>query len=134
MRATSYRNVLWILAVLAMSWIPALAQAPPSGAQAQSAVIRVTPPHPQQRQTVNFVTVHYELQNASSSAAGFLKTANPGNQTPLPQAMNPASAQSAAAVQTASVLPDSGSLLPVAGIVGFSFLLGGIVCGAIKRP
>ena len=36
-------------------------------------------------------------------------------------------------VQTASLLPE-GSILPVAGIVGFSFLIGGIVCGALKPP
>jgi hypothetical protein len=35
-------------------------------------------------------------------------------------------------VEEASVLPDSASLLPVAAVVGFSFLLGGIVCGSIK--
>lgn len=39
-------------------------------AQAQSAVIRVTSPQQNQRQTANFVTVRYELQNSTSAPAG----------------------------------------------------------------
>jgi hypothetical protein len=31
------------------------------------------------------------------------------------------------------MVPDSASLLPVAAVIGFSFLLGGIVCGTIKK-
>jgi lipoprotein-anchoring transpeptidase ErfK/SrfK len=197
----SYRNQLWIAVLLASCWIPALAQAPAGSVQAQSAVLRVTSPQSQQRQTENFVTVHYELQNPTSAPSGSPNfqvqldgqdpittatteqsftgltagqhvvtvrlvdangTAIPdsqtqvqffvvptaqnggatgtqaptaqGNQTtsPTPQAMNKDSEPSAN-VQMAGVLPE-GSLLPVAGIVGFSFLLGGIVCGALKPP
>ncbi len=47
-------------------------------------------------------------------------------------AQAPAPAVQSAVVQTVSALPDSGSLLPVAGIVGFSFLIGGIVCRMLK--
>ncbi len=197
-RVASFRNQLWIAAMLAAIWIPATAQAPASAVQAQSAVIRVTSPRPAQRQTDNFVTVHYELQNPTAAVAGspnfqvqmdgndpttttsteqsftgltagphvitvrlvdangtaipdsqtqvqfvVIPTAQnggaitqapatPGNQpaTPAPQAQNQAADGQ---VQTAAVLPD-GSLLPVAGIVGFSFLFGGIVCGALKKP
>ena len=67
MRVTSYRKQLWTLALLAVSCVSALGQAPGS--------------------------------------------------------------------QMAGVLPDANSLLPVAGVVGFSFLIGGIVCRSIKtRP
>ncbi len=199
-RVASFRNQLWIAAMLAAIWIPATAQAPASAVQAQSAVIRVTSPRPAQRQTDNFVTVHYELQNptaavgrlsqfpgaigrerphttttsteqsftgltagphvitvrlvdangtaipdsqtqvqfvviptAQNGGAITQAPATPGNQTatPAPQAQNAGCGRQQ--VQTAAVLPD-GSLLPVAGIVGFSFLFGGIVCGALKKP
>ena len=70
MRVTLYRNLLWIIALLAAGCVGAPAQAPASAAQAQSAVLRVTSPRPEQRQTDNFVTVHYELQNPTSASAG----------------------------------------------------------------
>ena len=204
MRVISYRNQIWTLALLALCCISALAQAPPPGVQAQSAVLRVTSPQPQQRQTVNFVTVHYELQNPTSASAGSPNfqvqldgndpvttttteqsftgltpgqhvitvrmvdangTAIPDSQTqvqffviptaqnggatgnqaspgsgtqttsPTPQVRNGNSVQGEDKVQEASVLPEPRNLLPVAGIVGFSFLIGGIVCRSIKtRP
>lgn len=69
-RVTLYRNLLWIIALLAAGCVAAPAQAPASAAQAQSSVLRVTSPRPEQRQTDNFVTVHYELQNPTSAPAG----------------------------------------------------------------
>lgn len=204
MRFTSYKHLLWIIALLGIACIAAPAQAPPEATQAQSSVVRVTSPRPQQQQTDNFVTVRYELQNPTSAPAGSpnfqvqmdgndpvttasteqsftgltpgqhvitvrLVDANgtsvPDSQTqvaifvvptaqnggtsgtqspagsgtqttsPTPQAMNTDPTLPGARVETAGILPDSGSLLPVAGLVGFSFLLGGIVCGAWKtRP
>jgi hypothetical protein len=202
MRVISYRNELWILALLALSCVTALAQVPASGVQAQSVVLRVMSPQPQQRQTVNFVTVHYELQNPTSASAGSPNfqvqldgndpittatteqsftgltagqhvitvrlvdangTAIPDSQTqvqffvvptaqnggitgtqapgsggqttsPTPQ-VKKGDSQGEGRVQEASILPEPGNLLPVAGIVGFSFLIGGIVCSSIKtRP
>ena len=66
MRFTSYRHLLWTMALLAVSGIAASGQAPPDAAQAQSSVL-VTSPRPQQQQTDNIVTVHYELQNPTSA-------------------------------------------------------------------
>ena len=57
MRVTSYRKQLWILALLALSCISALAHAPANVVQAQSAVHRVTSPSPPQHRIVNFVAV-----------------------------------------------------------------------------
>jgi hypothetical protein len=37
-------------------------------------------------------------------------------------------------VQQAGLFADPGSLLPVAGLVGFSFLFGGIVCALKTKP
>ena len=37
-------------------------------------------------------------------------------------------------VEEAGLVPDSRSLLPVAAIIGFSFLFGGIVCSIKPRP
>ncbi len=194
MRVTLYRNLLWIIALLAAGCVGAPAQAPASAAQAQSAVLRVTSPRPEQRQTDNFVTVHYELQNPTSASAGSpnfqvqldgndpVTTASteqsfpglaagqhvitvrmvdangtaipdsqtqvrifvtstaqnggtPGTQAPsAPQGKNTAPAQAEGRVEMAGMFPDSASLLPVAAVVGFSFLLGGIVCGWKTRP
>jgi hypothetical protein len=174
-RLTSYRNLFWIIALLAAFTATALAQAPADAAQAQSAVVRVTSPRPEQRQTDNFVTVHYELQNPTSASAGSPNfqvqldgndpvtttsteqsftgltagqhvitirmvdangTAVPDSQTQVrifvvPTAQNGGETQ----VERASIIPDSASLLPVAALLGFSCLVGGIVCGAWKtRP
>jgi hypothetical protein len=49
-----------------LSWGQPQSVAP---AQAQSAVLRVTSPQQNQRQTANFVTVRYELQNTTSAPA-----------------------------------------------------------------
>lgn len=201
MRLISYQKLLWIIALLGASCVAAAAQSPTSAAQAQSAVLRVTSPRPEQRQTDNFVTVHYELQNPTSAPAGspnyqvqldgndpiststteqsftgltpgqhvitvrmvdangtaiqdsqtqvrifVVPTAQNGgttrtpspssNQTasPTPQSKNLEPGQAEERVETASILPDSANLLPVAALVGFSFLVGGIVCGAWTRP
>jgi len=37
-------------------------------------------------------------------------------------------------VEETGLIPDSRSLLPVAAIIGFSFLFGGIVCSIKPRP
>lgn len=116
MRVISYRKQLWILALLALSCISALAHAPANVVQAQSAVHRVTSPSPPQHRIVNFVAVGQPS-------------------TPMPKDANRRPAKSEAQVQEAGVLTDPGSLLPIAGLVGFSFLIGGIVCRSIKtRP
>ena len=176
MRFTSYKHLLWTIALLAVSGIAASGRPPSDPSQAQSSVVRVTSPGPQQHQTDNFVTVHYELQNPTSAPAGSLNfqvqldgngpvttasteqsftgltagqhvitlrlvdangTAIPDSQTQVsifvgPQAVSTDPPLPGARVETASIVPDSTSLLPVAALVGFSFLLGGIVCGALK--
>ncbi len=68
MIATHFARVLLAL-VLLNGAMPIIAQ---SGAvvQAQSPVIRITAPQQHQRQTANFVTVRYELQNPTSAPAG----------------------------------------------------------------
>jgi hypothetical protein len=63
----SLRVILLLLAVSA----PSVGQVQAgSAAQAESAVIRVTAPAQNARQTANYVTVRYELQNSTSAAAG----------------------------------------------------------------
>ena len=52
--------------------------------------------------------------------------------SPAAQVQSTKAGQTGLEVEEASVIPDSASLLPVAALVGFSFLLGGIVCGSIK--
>lgn len=102
MRLSSYRKLLWIIALLTVTCIAASAQAPPGVTPTQAAVMAGAS-QPQLAQSVK------------------------------PQAKNAdARAQAANQVETAGIVPDSASLLPVAALVGFSFLLGGIVCGTIK--
>lgn len=115
MRLTSYSNLLWIIALLAALCVAALAQAPPGSTASQNAVVQRTFPTPQQPPAVN---------------GGATETLS----SPVTQA-NSNSGLAESRVETAGIFPDSASLLPVAALVGFSFLLGGIVCGTIKnRP
>lgn len=116
MRLTSYQeNILWIIMLLAIACVAAPARAPAAATQAQSAVVRVTPP---QHQRFTGGTA------AKQSPAG-----NPTSEA------NSNSVHAECHVETASIIPESGSLLPVAALVGFSCLVGGIVCGAMKtRP
>lgn len=115
MRFTSYRNLLWITALLAASGIAAPAQHFASGAN---------PPPPIQ-----------QLSNANTGGTAGQASADSAAQpaTSASAAKNPVSGQAGVPVEKASVVPDSASLLPVAALVGFSFLLGGIVCGTIKK-
>jgi len=139
-RVASYRNQLWIIALLGAFWAPATAQAPPSAAQAQSAGVRVTSLRPAERQTADFSTVKDQWQSpnlvATAQNGAVANQATTTAKKPTAPAVPDAQAGEVVdgnQVQTAGVLPD-GSLLPVAGLVGFSFLFGGIVCGALKRP
>lgn len=109
MRFTSYRNLLWITALLAASGSAALASA--------------NSPPIQQLSTVN--TGGTAAQASADSGAQATPSASP--------AKKPAPEQAGEPVEKASIVPDSASLLPVAAVVGFSFLLGGIVCGSIKK-
>jgi hypothetical protein len=109
-RLTSYRNVLWIIALLAVLCLAATAQVRSGAAPAPSATIDIASP-----------------QAGTQSPAGNQPTG------PASQATSSNSVQTEGRVDKASIIPDSGSLLPVAAVVGFSFLLGGIVCGTIKK-
>lgn len=200
MRAISH-PVLQVLLLLTLvgSWTLAQTPGTTAQAQAQSALIRITSPQQHQRQTVNYVTVHYELQNPASEQAGSpnfqvqldgnaattdqsftgitpgrhvitvrLLDANgaviPNSQTQVeftvvPTAQNGGAARSqpssGSSTQTSSLAPHAGggsvaqdsqqieeaaivadlhSLLPVAGIVAFSFLFGSIVSAIKTRP
>ncbi len=71
MRFTSYRHLLWTMALLAALWHRSFGASPrPMPPKPKARSLRVTSPRPQQRQTDNFVTVHYELQNPTSAPAG----------------------------------------------------------------
>jgi hypothetical protein len=59
--------ILLLVAITAAAWAQ-FQQAP--GTQAQSAEIRVTAPQQHARQTANYVTLRYELQNPTSATAG----------------------------------------------------------------
>ena len=121
MRPTSYASPFFIIALLAAFYVTVPTKPSAAAAQAQSAVASMTSPQAEQRPAGNLLTVHYELQNPASAPA---KDS---------QANNTDSAQPQSRIEAASILPDAGSLLPVAAVVGFSFLLGGIVCGTIKK-
>ena len=119
MRLTSYRNLLWITALLTGFCVAAPAQ-PWS---ARSATLHTTSPPIQQ------------LSNITSGGNGAQTPADVGQQSSAPnlQPKNTQAGQTGDRVETASMIPDSASLLPVAAVIGFSFLLGGIVCGTIKK-
>jgi hypothetical protein len=119
-RLTSFQNVIWIMALVACSWISASAQTPPGAAQSPIANRGTSQPQPH--------------QTIASDAAGWQAQSKSVEQTSTqgPQAVDSNSGQSEGRVETAGIFPDSASLLPVAALVGFSFLLGGIVCGSIK--
>ncbi|MFZ0704295.1 MAG: hypothetical protein WAM71_01745 [Candidatus Korobacteraceae bacterium] len=123
MRPTSYASLFFIIALLAVSYVTAPAQVSAAAAQAPSAVVASLSSLAAQRPADNLLTVHQDLQNPASAPA-----ANS-------QAKKTESAEPQDRIEAASILPDAGSLLPVAAVVGFSFLVGGIVCGAWKtRP
>lgn len=65
MRMKSLR--LCILSGIAGLLMSSMAWPQAAPVQAQSAVIRITSPQQQQRQTANYVDVHYELQNPTSA-------------------------------------------------------------------
>lgn len=101
MRPTSYRNLLWIIALTGSFCVAAPAATPATTAQTPHPVTTTVAPAPsQQLSMVNSGQMPTQIQGR---------------------------------VETASMVPDSASLLPVAAVVGFSFLLGGIVCGTIKK-
>lgn len=114
MRLTSPRNLLWIAALLAGICVTA---------PAQPAASRALSPPIQQLSTVNSGTTSAHTVTDSSRQGS-----DPGTQ---PENGGPG--RTIDRVETAGVVPDSTSLLPVAALVGFSFLLGGIVCGTIKK-
>ena len=120
MRLTSYQNLLWIIALLAIFCVAAPAQLLPPAASAPSVASQGTSLQPQQ------------LSMAKSSVTGAQAVTGSGHETPTLPTKNAESGQTGTQVEEASILPDSASLLPVAAVVGFSFLLGGIVCGTIK--
>src|SRR5579884_3947338 len=111
-RHNSYRNLLWIIALLGFSWVSAPAQAP-KPTQAQGLIGHFISRVQQEIAKSNAIETHTASPAGVSPAAQPYGVAPPGSQ-----------------VEKASVIPDSTSLLPVAAVVGFSFLLGGIVCGA----
>lgn len=122
MRVTSYRNLLWITALLASFCVAGSAQTPPGGNQGQTAVMRGTSRDPQQ------------LSTLGTGAIGMTSSADSRTQTATSnrQAKSAELGQAGDRVEKAGIVPDSASLLPIAAVVGFSFLVGGIVCGTIK--
>lgn len=124
MRLTSYLNLLWIIALLAGLCVAASAQAPPGSAASKNVVVQSSSPTPQ------VPTARGVIAETPSASGSGKRTASLAVQATITKP-----GQSPDRVETASVLPDSAGLLPVAALVGFSFLLGGIVCGTIKnRP
>ena len=119
MRLTSYQKLLWMITLLAASSIAMSAQIP--AGETQNANSSRTDTQAQQRQTMS-------VESSTQT------TVDAGPRTPGPpaEASGNNSARPGGRVETASIFPDSASLLPVAAVVGFSFLLGGIVCGTIK--
>jgi hypothetical protein len=103
----SYRNLIWITVLLAGSCVVAPAQTP---ANQNAAKVASSPP----------------IQQPSGASGQQPSTLAVGS-------TNAESGEMGNRVETAGMIPDSASLLPVAAVVGFSFLLGGIVCGTIKK-
>ena len=123
MRPTSYRTPFFTLALLAAFYVSLPAQLSATAAEAQSASVPLLSSPPGQRAANNLPTARHELQNPTSAPAS------------AQQAKNTEPAQPQGRVEEASIIPDAGNLLPVAAVVGFSFLVGGIVSGAWKtRP
>lgn len=124
MRLTSYQNLLWIIALLAGLCVAASAQAPPGSTSTQTAVVQTSSLAP-----------HVPTARGGTGETLSASDSDQHGASPTLQAKITEPGQTRVQVETASVLPDSASLLPVAALVGFSFLLGGIVCGTIKnRP
>jgi hypothetical protein len=118
-RPTSYKNPFFIIALLAAFYVTAPTQLPATAlAPIANVHVNSSPPG----QTDNLLTVHQVQDPAWAPASA-------------PQAKRMELAQPPDRIEAASIIPDAGSLLPVAAVVGFSFLVGGIVSGAWKtRP
>jgi hypothetical protein len=118
------------MALAATAWIASPGQV--TGAASASATMGVASQQSDQRHPEMQLPKVGSAENAGQAAAQSPADPNSQADTPRPEAANNNSGQVEGRVETASLLPDSASLLPVAAVVGFSFLLGGIVCGTIK--
>lgn len=125
MRLASYRNLLWIAALLGLFCVAAPAQAPAMAVQTSHSAV------------VNLQISQQPHQDHTGKTN--VAEAQPTGASPQPAASQTSQAKSAEAkpagarIETAGIVPDAAGLLPVAALVGFSFLLGGIVCGTIKK-
>ena len=117
MRHTSYLNLLWVIVLVASFYFAA-----PAPTLAASYQPNGTPPTSQPMESLSVSHARPGPTDAGRQAGSSTLRAQ---STPM---RGPAGEQ----VEKAGILPDSASLLPVAAVVGFSFLLGGIVCGTMK--